>query len=97
MRLGTRLSLAGGTAFAVATILATALCARAQKLEPLPLEKLPQSGTFWSLQRTNFPPWPLFPPFLREAGAPVYLLDAQRGIFLVDDTAVDYQAGRDLQ
>lgn len=92
MELGTRLSRAGGIAFLVGTILNTTVRAQAQTLEAVPQEKLPQSGTFWSLQRTNFPPWPLFPPFLREAGVPVYLLDPQRGTFLVDDSAVDYQA-----
>ena len=51
-------------------------------------------GTFWSMQRTHFPPLPCYPMFLSEAGydVPVYALDAERGIFLVDDRAVDYEA-----
>lgn len=74
------------------TILSTAVSAQAQKLEAIPLEKLLPSGTFWSRQRTNFPPWPFLPPYLIELDTPVYILDSSRGAFLVDDSAVDYQA-----
>ena len=51
-------------------------------------------GTFWSAQRVNYPPLPCYPLFLREAGydVPVYALDSERGVFLVDDRAVDYEA-----
>ncbi len=51
-------------------------------------------GAFWSMQRTHFPPLPCYPKFLTEAGydIPVYALDSERSIFLVDDRAVDYDA-----
>jgi hypothetical protein len=61
-------------------------------LQLVPPEKLPRNGTFWSLQRSNCPPLPFFAPYLREAESPVYLLDAQRNIFVVDDSAFDYVA-----
>lgn len=34
----------------------------------------------------------MYPPFLRELDAPVYLLDSKRQVFVVDDSQVDYQA-----
>ncbi len=55
-------------------------------------ETLPAFGTFWLLTRTNSAPLPFYAPYLREVNAPVYLLDAQQGIFLVDDSVVDYVA-----
>ena len=63
-------------------------------LERVQPERIPFHGTFWSMQRTHFPPWPGYPLFLLEVKAevPVYVLDAKRGIFLMDDTAVDYDA-----
>ena len=60
--------------------------------QAVPADKVPSHGTFWSFQRTNCPPWPLYPPFLRELDAPVYLLDGKRGIFIVDDSRIDYPA-----
>ena len=42
------------------------------------------------MQRTNCPPLPFYAPYLHDLNAPVYLLDAQRGIYLVDDSEVDY-------
>jgi hypothetical protein len=48
---------------------------------------LPQHGTFWSIQRTNFPPLP-FNPF---SDLPVYYLGWGNS-YLVDDSAVDYEA-----
>ena len=86
---GGRLSVGGCI---ILVILNAMIVARAQKLELVPYDKLPQSGTFWSLQLTNPPPWPLFPPWLREMETPVYVLDDARAVFLVDDSAVDYQA-----
>lgn len=55
-------------------------------------ENIPPHGTFWSLQRRGAAPWPCYSPFLREAKAPVYVVDAKRGVFLVDDSAIDYVA-----
>jgi hypothetical protein len=63
---------------------------KSSALQPVPLEKLPRYGTFWSLQRTNYAPWPCYPPFLREASAPVFLLNGERNVYLVDDSAFDY-------
>lgn len=65
---------------------------KAASIELVPAEKIPPHGTFWSLQRTNFPPWPFYPPFLQELSAPVYLLDGKRGVFVVDDRQADYPA-----
>lgn len=61
-------------------------------LQPIPPEKLPRYGTFWSLSRVGMAPLPFFAPYLREAGAPVYLLDRERNVFVVDDSSFDYEA-----
>lgn len=61
-------------------------------LQPIPVEKLPRYGTFWSLQHSESPPLPFFAPYLRQAGIPVYLVDRERSIFMMDDTAFDYAA-----
>jgi hypothetical protein len=65
-----------------------------QKVTPelISPEKLPAFGTFWLLTRTNSAPLPLYAPYLREVNAPVYLLDTERGVYLVDDSEVDYVA-----
>lgn len=55
-------------------------------------QELPPHGTFWLLTRTNSAPLPFYPPFLNELDTPVYSLDAQRGVYLVDDSQVDWQA-----
>ncbi len=60
------------------------------KLEPLPVESLPATGTFW-LVKKNEPPWPVLPPVAAEFKLPVYPLD-DKGAFIVDDRAVDYVA-----
>jgi hypothetical protein len=62
------------------------------KLQLVFPDKIPRSGTFWSLQRTHYPPSPLYAPFLRELNTPVYLVDAARGVYVVDDSKVDYDA-----
>lgn len=59
-------------------------------LQLVPPEKLPRYGTFWSLERNA--PLPFFAPYLREAEVPVYLLDRERNVFVVDDSAFDYDA-----
>jgi hypothetical protein len=55
--------------------------------KPLPSQDVPESGTFWSLQRTNYPPLPfnLFPDL------PVYYL-GYGNAYLVDDSSVDFVA-----
>ncbi len=57
--------------------------------QEVPAEKVPEHGTFWSFQRTNFPPLPFnqFP----ELKLPVYYLGYGNS-FLVDDSSVDYVA-----
>lgn len=52
---------------------------------------LRQPGTYWSLQKSNQPPWParLFPEL------PVYALDNRH--YVVDDRAVDYASLHALQ
>lgn len=57
-------------------------------LQPVPREQQPRYGTYWSVQRTNTPPLP-FNPF---PALPVYCLNKERNVFLVDDRTVDYQA-----
>jgi hypothetical protein len=57
-------------------------------LQPTPLEQQPRYGTFWSLQRTNTPPLP-YNPF---PNLPVYWLNKDRNVFLIDDRSVDYEA-----
>jgi len=56
--------------------------------ELVPAGQLPRYGTFWSLQRTNCPPLP-FCPFPE---LPVYWINKERNVFLLDDRSVDYQA-----
>lgn len=72
-------------------LMLSAVCTLAQEVKPVPLENLPPHGTFWSLQRTNCPPWPLYPPYLRELGVPVYFL-GYGNAYLLDDASVDYMA-----
>lgn len=50
-------------------------------------DKIPAYGTFWSLQRTNMPPW----PFCRYPDLPVYYLGYGNS-YLIDDSSVDYEA-----
>jgi hypothetical protein len=59
----------------------------AEGIQLVPPEKVPLDGSFWSLQRTNYPPLP-FNPF---PGLPLYYL-GYRNDFLVDDTSVDFEA-----
>jgi len=55
---------------------------------------VPQNGTFWSLQFTNFPPY----PFLPISGVAVYSTTNKAGntVFLFDDREVDYLALQEL-
>ena len=56
------------------------------ELQQVAPEDVPQYGTFWSLQQTNWPPLP-FNPF---PDLPVYYLSGNS--YLLDDQAVDYEA-----
>ncbi len=56
----------------------------AQEVAP---EQVPEFGTFWSFQRTNYPPL----PFNKFPDLPVYYL-GYGNVFLVDDSSVDYVA-----
>lgn len=61
----------------------------AATLAGLPLispDAVPQRGTFYRIQRSNFPPL----PFNNQPGLPVYALGENR--YLVDDRTVDYAA-----
>ncbi len=64
------------------------------QLKLLPAEAVPESGTFWLVQK-NEPPWPFLPPIAREFELPVYRVD-KTGTFIVDDRAVDYAALAEL-
>lgn len=57
-------------------------------LELVAPKDLPKHGTFWFLQRANSPPAPCnsFPEL------PVYWLNKERNVFLLDDRSVDYVA-----
>ncbi|MCS7338092.1 MAG: hypothetical protein NZ739_07635, partial [Verrucomicrobiae bacterium] len=66
-----------------------------ERLQPVHVEAVPESGTFWLLQKRE-PPWPCLPPIAREFELPVYMLD-KRGTFVVDDRSVDYAALAELE
>jgi hypothetical protein len=57
------------------------------EFELVPADKMPSAGTFWSLQRTNYPPLP-YNPFPELS---VYYLGYGNS-YLLDDSAVDYDA-----
>ena len=54
----------------------------------LPPELVPDCGTFHSAQLTNQPPLP-YDPF---PDLPVYVVDAEQGVYLIDDRFFDYEA-----
>jgi len=57
-------------------------------LELVAPNEVPKHGTFWFLQRPNSPPAPC--NSLPEL--PVYWLNKERHVFLLDDRTVDYAA-----
>jgi len=65
------------------------LAALLDKLEPMRVESVPQSGTFWLLSKAE-PPWPILTPVAIEFGLPIYPVD--NNTFIVDDRKVDYVA-----
>jgi len=56
----------------------------AEKLTLLDSAEMPRSGTFYSMQITNWPPFP-FHPFPK---LPLY--EVEKGIYVFDDRSVDY-------
>jgi hypothetical protein len=62
--------------------------ALAQERAPLePLSPAPTKGTFWSVQRTNLPPLP-FDLF----GGQLPIYELKPGVFIIDDSQVDFTA-----
>ena len=58
--------------------------AQAAALQPTPPSLVPRTGTFWSVSRPDYPPFP-FDPY---PDLPVYLLPD--GSYLVDDSSVQF-------
>ena len=79
-----------GAAVAAKSLIATEpeLAGLLEKVEPVPVEKLPHAGTFWLLRKDE-PPWPVLPPIALEFNLPVYPVD-DAATFIVDDRALDY-------
>lgn len=78
-----------GAAFVLTVTLNVGLCAQTDELRLVPPYAVPAAGTFWSLQKLDSEPPMPYDPF---PDLPVYSLGD--GIFLVDDSSVDYAALR---
>ena len=84
---------AGVVGLGAVLVLGWGTLARAQtaQLQLVPSNSVPKTGTFWSIQLTNYPPLP-FSPFPE---LDVYSWSDTPGRYCYDDRAVDYVALRE--